>query len=152
MRRRAACALFACVALAGCSLLVDLHGLAGPPVANDGASPPPGPDAMAPPDASATDTAPSCAATVTIDSKLDSTLADWLGRQSGVAGYPRVETFAGSAAAVLFPKITIPSGGGTDGGPPDPQKRDARSGIWRPSAVPLVAFDLDVETNVICTA
>jgi Legume-like lectin family len=155
-RGRAAPALFALAALAGCALVVDLDGLEGPPLTDggngDGTSPSPTPDAAPPDDARAADTAPPCAAKVTVDSKFDATLADWRGLQMGVSGYPTVESFLGDPAAVLLPKITVPPGAGTDGGPPDPQKIDARSGLWRPSAVPLVAFDLDVETNVTCTS
>jgi hypothetical protein len=157
-RRRALPIVLAFATLAGCALTVDLDGLEGPPLREDAdaaeASPSPDgdvdgatPDGAPPPDA-----APPCKPTLTVDAKLDATLGDWRAFSQGADGYPRVEAFAGGPAAVLLPKITIPPGAGTDGGPPDPQLVSARSGLWRPAAVPLAAFDLDLEAFVTCTA
>src|ERR1700754_195659 len=121
MRRRF-CVLLAFTALAGCSLLADLGGLSEPygPEAGSDASSALSPDAGtdAPADAPVQpDGAKPCVPATTIDSTFGANLGDWRALQYRLSGYPKVEPYFGSPAAVLFPKITVPAGAGTDGGP-----------------------------------
>lgn len=157
MRRTTVARLASCapLVLAGCSLVTDLSGFSEP--VTDAGTPP---DAAAPSDArppsddagdDAAGDAPSCVPSVVADTKIESGLEDWLPFAYRANGYPKVEAFGGGPAAVLFPTVVVPAGAGTDGGPPDPQIYGAHSGIWRPGAVPLAAFDLDVEVFVACT-
>lgn len=157
MRRRSVARLASCapLVLAGCSLVTDLSGFSEPVVDGGGVADAAPSDAPLPTDDAGDDVgtdAPSCAPSVVVDTKVESGLEDWLPFAYRANGYPKVEAFGDGPAAVLFPKVVVPPGAGTDGGPPSPEIFAAHSGIWRPGAVPLAAFDVDVEVFVACTS
>jgi hypothetical protein len=81
-----------------------------------------------------------CAPRTVIDSVFSVDLAGWepLGRASGA--YPRIETFAGMPAAVLFPFQ------------PASELQFARSGVWLAQPVALEAFDLSAQVQLRCTS
>ena len=103
-------ALSACFVVAACSLVTDLDGFAEPfsrEAGNDAfagaeTSIPDGADGAA---EAAFDPAPPCVAQTVIDTPLTATLGTWSPRSSQAGGYPKVESFFGSPAAVLIPFV-----------------------------------------------
>jgi hypothetical protein len=94
-----------------------------------------------------------------IDTTLTSTLGTWSPRSLHQPdGYPKVESFFGSPAAVLLPFVdTTPvpiDAGNPDAGPTffvPPERTDALGGIWQATPVALRSFDLAVDIYVKCT-
>jgi hypothetical protein len=101
-----------------------------------------------------------CAPETVIDTPLTSTLDTWSPRSlAQTGGYPKVESFFGSPAAVLIPFVdTTPipvDAGNPDAGPTffvPPERTTAIGGLWHPTPVALRSFDLEVEIYVKCTS
>lgn len=149
-------------ALVACSLTTDLDGFSEPVPREAGS------DAATAPDTSVVDAnaeaandsaPPPCVPQMVIDTPLTSTLGSWSPRsfsQSG--GYPKVESFFGSPAAVLFPFVdTTPvpiDAGDPDAGPTffnPPERTGAIGGIWQTTPLALRSFDFALEFFVKCT-
>ena len=145
-------------AVVACSL-TDLSGFAE----SGGLDTPDAGGVDAPADAPVTDATndvapPPCKASTVIDSPLTSDLGGWAPRAQGQMGYPKVETFFGANAAVLFPFVdTTPipiDAGDPDAGPKffDPPERvNAISALWQVTPVALRSFDVELEVHVRCT-
>ncbi len=161
--RRWMCVTAALGAVVACSLTTDLSGFSDPVAIdagsmNDGGMTPETsvPDSTVP-DAPV-DALPACVATTTLDTPLTSTLGTWSPRKFQINGYPKVETFFGSPAAVLLPFVdTTPvpiDAGDPDAGPTffvPPEQVSAISGLWQLTRVPLRAFDIQLDFRVNCT-
>jgi hypothetical protein len=140
--------------LGGCSLLVDLEGLAG------SAAPDGGDDALSEageprdggPDVTFDDAPFRCDASTTIDEPFATDLGGWVPLQQAAPGYPKLGAFAGDPAAILLPIVDVPKvdAGSDAAAPPADEYDDARSGLWFPTVVPLQAFDVDFEMQVRC--
>lgn len=152
------------IALAGvtaCSLFTDLGELTsgGEPATASEAGPSDSSaaaDAAAATDAAPTDATTPCdaASNVTFQAALTSTLGPFVRRTSGVADYPKVASFFGSPATVLYPFVDpSPIDAGPDAAPTYlPQFTSAHSGMWLPNAVPLADFDVTLEAQIRCTS
>ena len=151
--RRAAFVVLGACATAACSFAVDLEGLTSPPSILAPAEAGEAGEAAvlveasvdAPLDAPA-DAAPlPCLPSATIDTPLTTVLGPWTPRTIGNPGYPRTDSFFGAPAAVLFPFVDT----SIDGGPSE--HFSAVGGLWH-AALPLRAFDIELEAHVRCTA
>jgi len=152
----------AVAAAVACSLTTDLTGFSesgtidtpeasGVDAASEGA---------AVTDAASEATPPPCMASTVIDTPLTTDLGGWSPRAYGQTGHPKVETFFGTSAAVLFPFVdTTPVL--LDAGDPDadagptyynpPEIEAAVSALWRTTPVALRSFDVELEAHVRCT-
>ena len=103
---------------------------------------------------------PPCEASTVIDTPLTVDLGTWSPRAFAQSGHPKVETFFGTSAAVLFPFVdTTPVL--VDAGDPDadagptyssaPEITSASSGLWQTTPVALGSFDAEFEVHVRCT-
>jgi hypothetical protein len=149
-------------AVVACSFTTDLDGFSEPFAREAGGS-----DAASGADTSSADagtdalpdSAPPCVAQAVIDTPLTSTLESWSPRSRNQSdGYPKVESFFGSPAAVLLPFVdTTPvpiDAGNPDAGPTffnPPERADAIGGIWQTTPVALRSFDLSVDIYAKCT-
>jgi hypothetical protein len=150
-------------AVVACSFTTDLDGFSEPfPREAGGSDAASGADtatADARTDALVDAAPPPCVAQTVIDTPLTITLGTWSPRSLMQAGgYPKVESFFGSPAAVLLPFVdTTPvpiDAGNPDAGPTffDPPERvDAIGGIWQTTPVALRSFDLQLDIYVKCT-
>jgi hypothetical protein len=160
--------LLALVASVACSLTTDLTGFSEPFPFEAGSS-----DAPVLMETSTFDggveaaieaAPPSCLPQLTIDTPLTTTAGTWSARSYKNAGYPKVESFFGSPAAVLLPFVdttpipidggAVDGGDGGDAGPAffiPPERMDAIGGIWLTTPVALRSFDLELEIYVKCT-
>jgi hypothetical protein len=149
-------------AFVACSLTTDLDGFSEP-VRREAGS-----DALTAPDTSVVDAGVEAAGEAApppgdpptvIDTPFTSMLDTWSPRSFHQDdGYPKVESFFGSPAAVLIPFVdTTPvpiDAGNPDAGPTffnPPERLDAIGGIWQTTPVSLRSFDLSVDIYVRCT-
>ncbi|MBX3186289.1 MAG: hypothetical protein KF819_04705 [Labilithrix sp.] len=142
-------------ALLACSLLVDTSGLSEPPRDVDGGSDVRvAVDAPADVDRNDAEAGASCVPTSIVVAPLTADLGTLVGKGYQVGSYPKVESFFGSPAAVLYPFVDVtPKDAGPDAEPiVAPELLDSHSGLWLPTPVDLRAFDVDVDVHVRCTS
>jgi hypothetical protein len=144
-------------ASAACSLLTDLTGFSTPEPAESGtlASADAANDATPVVDSAP----PPCTAQATFDTPLITGLDSWTGKAFNLAGYPRVESFQGTTAAVLFPYVDETpveiDAGDPEAGPTfvtPPGHIQAHSGIWQVTPVPLRSFDVQYDFYLRCSS
>ena len=134
--------------LAGCSVFVDLDGLAGP-LTVDG-----GEDGATTLEAGEAGDAgidvdiplPRCDASTTIDEPFTDSLGSFVPIQLQAPGYPTPGAFDGDKAAVILPIVAVAAG--SDAAAPELQ--NAHGGLWFPTVVPLQEVDVDFEMQVRC--